>query len=1438
MEKKLAFFLALILAFSIITPTSAASKGQFVLTAANASSVLIEPEYVSFSDGQTVRQALLASAHEITFSETGMITEIDGKSGDFTAFFDNGSFDLNAEASAIQVLCVGISSQYSKELISLIEQAAQYSTMGNVCHYPPARTAYASALAAIRYGGASAAREASDALTAAIAQYRALMNGEKYTVTVSATQNGVSFDRPTVTLTDAYGNTTSAVGTALRVVAGEYTFCVSDGGYNRTEGSLTVTSDTVLNTTLPYGEWFGAVRLLDRQREAYPCTQNTREHTATYQIPDTAAETSSLYLNVEQGAVPNTSATVLKTIYVGLDGIDYSEQSRSWESTSTSLLSLVSQGMEGSSLTLEAQYTNADGHIQIQSYAMTLDRTPTLSALSVTAGGAALTLAFDPTVYTYDIATISDTVDLSATPFGANYKLTGTGIVSTGRTHTISVEANGKKAEYRLKLVKKSAAAVTLSAESGVEVALFNAMGSTILPKNGVYSLIPDEAYTYRTTKNGLYHAEHTFLAADGLHLNAATPIVEDRLTAFALYNSSNVNSRVEYAPDTAFSADRHSYTFTISDYNTAVYAQATSKYTVTAHYTTQTLSPSTHGVEKAVNLTKEVSADGATDFLTQLIARSGFGNFLTVRVSSVENDVTHYQDYTFRISRKLHLKTLSATAEGRNLSLMDAEGISCTFHRDTTDYFVNVSKITDTLYLSAEFPNVSDATDCCGGYYALINGARYDVLSNTALPLNTALDTEHITIDVRHSETDAQVTSYTLTVCKTEPVSVTFRTTPTDAVVYLVDTADGTRMLDTNGVFSLYPSGSYRYSVTCSGYQGISESFTAPAAPQTITVELKKAEDNRDLQPLTSVWPHQRLNDDNNAVCASAAPTEEANAVLYWATKLGDGYDRNTCGSPILADGYLYTYAGSTVYKLDTVSGQIVASGKMDHPSSYAINSPTYADGMLFIGLSDGTVQAFNAATLESLWLYRDPLGGQPNCPIVYHNGYLYTGFWVGESSQASFVCLTATDEDPSSPNERKTAAWRYPCEGGFYWAGAYVHDGYLLVGTEDGTSNAALGSSALLSIDPISGKLIDRYSLRGVGDIRSSITACDGKYYFTAKGGWFFEATVSASGKIERVRSLVLGGMSTSTPTVYRGRAYVGVCGSDQFGTYSGHGIAVIELANWEIAYFAQTQGYVQSSGILSTAYEEATGDVFVYFFDNYTPGKLRLLRDRAGQTEPSPISTETDGSASVYDTAYALFTPYGAQAQYTISSPIMDEYGTLYFKNDSAHIMAVGSTIERLEIVEQPRKTTYQVGERFEADGLRVTAHYTNGTSRDVTEYLLLSHEPLQSTDRDFTLMLPYVLYQNLDGKAGVGYPEPIVTLSLTILGDTMFGDVNGDGEITPLDAVCIVRYLNGALTLSDETAADVSGDGKITMTDASMIVQYLSGKVNDFPAARGR
>ena len=193
------------------------------------------------------------------------------------------------------------------------------------------------------------------------------------------------------------------------------------------------------------------------------------------------------------------------------------------------------------------------------------------------------------------------------------------------------------------------------------------------------------------------------------------------------------------------------------------------------------------------------------------------------------------------------------------------------------------------------------------------------------------------------------------------------------------------------------------------------------------------------------------------------------------------------------------------------------------------------------------------------------------------------------------------------------------------FYWAGAYVSNDFVLVGTDDGDNTCTERTSRLLMLDAKNGKLLDSWDNLN-SDIRSTVVYDDQTQacYFTAKGGTFYSVKV-ADQKLTDKWSVALDNgstatpMSTSTPVVYNGRAYIGVSGTGQFSAYSGHNITVIDLNRKAVAYKMETQGYPQTSGLLTTAYEEENGYAYIYFFDNYTPGKLRVLRDKAGQTAP---------------------------------------------------------------------------------------------------------------------------------------------------------------------------------------------------------------------------
>ena len=73
--------------------------------------------------------------------------------------------------------------------------------------------------------------------------------------------------------------------------------------------------------------------------------------------------------------------------------------------------------------------------------------------------------------------------------------------------------------------------------------------------------------------------------------------------------------------------------------------------------------------------------------------------------------------------------------------------------------------------------------------------------------------------------------------------------------------------------------------------------------------------------------------------------------------------------------------------------------------------------------------------------------------------------------------------------------------------------------------------------------------------------------------------------------------------------------------------------------------------------------------------------------------------------------------------------------------------------------------------------------------------------------------------------------------TLAVDNVVGDTNSDSVVNSFDALMVIRYCTGEISLSaaEKKAADVDGDNKITATDALYILHYSVGKIHSFPSA---
>jgi len=579
---------------------------------------------------------------------------------------------------------------------------------------------------------------------------------------------------------------------------------------------------------------------------------------------------------------------------------------------------------------------------------------------------------------------------------------------------------------------------------------------------------------------------------------------------------------------------------------------------------------------------------------------------------------------YTFAVKRAVALKTLSLA-----LSSGEAVKLGETFAPGTGSY-------------TAAAPS---------GAALVITAAADGDAADTVLTVNDAAPAESYPIglgdNIFHikaaSADGTQYADYTLTVTGKAAASAKI-TAPEGALVTVTDPSGNELALGTGetaaGVTvytlqNLMAGELYSWHAGKYGFSARAGAFTASADDSDdVAVTLSAAAEP--VSALKAEWPNFRNSSENMALEDIRTPRSAAEAQLDWQTSVRDGYSPVTC---LMVGGKIVAVSGSKLFLINRETGAIEKQTAMADSRGYGYMPPVYGGGMLFVPLSGGKIQAFDAASLTSKWIYTDTLGGQALSAAVYDGGYLYTGFSSNSAAKSNhWVCIQTADENPASENEAKYATWTHTHPGGFYWSGAYISGDYLTVGADN---------SALLVLDKRTGVLTDSAAVDG--DIRCSVAASGGKLYFVTKNGGFYTAAVGSSGRIASLTKVAdIGGESTSTPVVVNGYAYVGV---------SNKTIAQVNLATGAVSA-AATAAYSQSSLLASTAY---SGRTYLYFTCNAKPGSLYVLE-----------AVNATGAMTVSE----LYRPADGMQNYGVASALCGPDGTLYYTNDSGYLFAIGT------------------------------------------------------------------------------------------------------------------------------------------------------------------
>ena len=388
------------------------------------------------------------------------------------------------------------------------------------------------------------------------------------------------------------------------------------------------------------------------------------------------------------------------------------------------------------------------------------------------------------------------------------------------------------------------------------------------------------------------------------------------------------------------------------------------------------------------------------------------------------------------------------------------------------------------------------------------------------------------------------------------------------------------------------------------------------------------------------------RGNAYNSGVTTAKTPTTAEGSGLLWAQKSG-----NYAGPPMYANGAIYTYWENKIYKLNKNSGAVEATGTIAlDPNNmwaqafgYTYFPVTYGDGKVYVAIAGGKVQAFDADTLEDAWTYTNADADSATdaySPITYEDGKIYIGFYKGWGSSAptAFTCISTNDGKE---------VWSTTEDGSFEWDGAAVIGDYVVYGNQSGS---------LISRNKNTGELAQTQSVSST-QVKASVTYDNGKIYTITGDAKLTVADFDLSnGKFSNLKQIdcsQYGPGSTSTPVVYNGIAYVGV------GKYGSGKVVAVDTVGEKVLWSIDEPSYPQGSIVLSNAYENE-GYLYLYITYNGRPGGINVIKVKA------------DGSEAE---GYELFNAAGYE-NYCMSSIVVDEEGTLYYKNDSGNVLAVAN------------------------------------------------------------------------------------------------------------------------------------------------------------------
>lgn len=451
--------------------------------------------------------------------------------------------------------------------------------------------------------------------------------------------------------------------------------------------------------------------------------------------------------------------------------------------------------------------------------------------------------------------------------------------------------------------------------------------------------------------------------------------------------------------------------------------------------------------------------------------------------------------------------------------------------------------------------------------------------------------------------------------------------------------------------------------------------------------------------------------------------------------------------GQSVIVDDYLYATGGGNLHKVDTKTGKgetVAVAGSTDFYYDYV----AYGDGMIFVSTASD-IEAFDIDTLQSLGKVKGTFSQYH--PMQYNKGYLVCNGNIYKVNKNSDNVLTQVGEGTIGGDS-------------FNWSqGVFANNYYYVVATND-----------IYCVDYKTNTIKYQYKYDenrtttfNIGGELAYDSTTDYLYWGSYKQKNLHAVKLNDNGDFDKetYKSATISQESVCAPVVYNNRIYV----AGQGGTIDVINGNPNDNDFLSTIYTTNKIGMkIQSNPILSTGYEEETGNVYIYVQSYNAPGNIYYLEDNENSTSGT-LKQLTNLSTT-------------SKAAYAYEQIAIDDEGQIYFFNEEGYL--------------------YCYGEK----------HIHNYTYKT-----LLNGKHIKTCDGCGESEEEFCTFEN-DKCIYCGVERS----------KYIYGDINQDGEVTVQDATLLQKYVTKLAELNDvqKECAMFDHMDKITVKSATKIQKYIA------------